>query len=131
MTDECDKSFQKMMNEVGSDINQYDIYAPCIQGTGLLGCTNYTKEVTYLNSFSVQTAIHARTDLPKWNVCTGRLNYTESWSSVVPIYPELIEKYRVMIYSGDVTFNVPFQGSQVWIASLNRPIISRFNSFQN
>jgi len=120
----CEGALNEMFTEVSDLINQYDIYTPCVSGTGL-DCMNYTAILNYLNSDDVKEAIHAKMDLPwPWEVCTGNINYTESWTSVVPLYNELIQLYRVTVYSGDVTFNVPFQGSAVWIQNLNRPIVS-------
>lgn len=38
----------------------------------------------------------------------------------MPIYPQIIKQLpgRVMVYSGDVTFNCGFVGSQRWIQTL-------------
>lgn len=99
-TDSCDDALNQMFTEVGNYINQYDIYAPCVAGTGL-DCMNYTSLLTYLNTRDVMKAIHAKLDLPwEWEVCTGNINYTESWDSVTELYPELINLYRVSVYSG-------------------------------
>jgi hypothetical protein len=48
------------------------------------------QETIYLNTPAVQNAIHAQRGLPAWSVCAN-INYTESWPSVVPIYPTLIK----------------------------------------
>jgi len=40
---------------------------------------------------------------------------------VLPIYPYLMNNTRVTIYSGDVTFNCPFEGSAVWTELLGGP----------
>jgi len=120
-TPACDEDIRAMYQETGNLINQYDIYTPCIEGGGL-GCMNYTKETDWLNTPAVQQAIYANTNLPAWSVCTSNLNYNEQWASVVPIYPTLMLKLRVTVYTGDVTYNVPFLGSEVWIDDLKAPI---------
>jgi len=126
----CNQALNNMYNEVGNDINQYDIYWPCLQGAGL-DCSNYTKETMYLNRKDVQLAIHAATDLPwQWSVCTDNINYDYSWNSVVPIYPLLTQNFRTTIYSGDVTFNVPFIGSEIWVESLGQKVVSNFTAWE-
>jgi len=118
---QCEEDLRAMYEEIGNFINQYDIYTPCIEGGGL-GCMNYTKETDYLNTPAVQQALYVMPNLPAWSVCTTNINYVESWASVVPIYPVLMLKMRVTVYSGDVTFNVPFLGSEVWIDGLGAPL---------
>jgi len=129
----CNQALNKMNEEVGNLINQYDIYWPCIGGVGL-DCMNYTAQQDYLNRYDVKIAIHANTTLPwSWQVCGGSplFNYTESWNSVIGIYPKIMSSLgpRVTVYSGDVTFNVPFSGSEIWIESLGRPIVSGWKNW--
>jgi serine carboxypeptidase-like clade 2 len=126
-TDACDNAVKMMMHEVGNNTNQYDIYAPCIGNTGL-DCTNFTKEMNYLNNATVRQAIHAKVDLPSWTVCTNNIRYIESWSSVVPIY-QYLYRYKILIFAGDVTYNVPFQGSQFWINALKLDIKTRWKAW--
>jgi len=126
----CDQALNTMYNEVSNLINEYDIYWPCIGNVGL-GCMNYTKQTVYLNRMDVKTAIHANTTLPwSWQVCGGSplFNYVNPWDSVVWIYPELMSSLpKVTVFSGDVTFNVPFIGSEVWIEGLGRPTASHWH----
>jgi len=127
-TPECDKAVNMMFSEVGDNINQYDIYALCLPNQDKsLPCTNYTKEETYINSMAVKQAIHAKTNLRRWSICT-EIEYVEYWDSVVHIYPELLQ-YDILVFAGDVTYNVPYFGSQWWIRQLNFPIIYRWKNW--
>jgi serine carboxypeptidase-like clade 1 len=84
-----------------------------------------------LNDKDVKLAIHARLDLEfPWQVCTANISYEESWPSILPIYPDLCQNYRVMVYAGDVTYNVPFQGSAAWIQSLGFSIETAWQAWQ-
>jgi len=115
-TDICNEALQDMFTEVGDFINQYDIYYPCISGAGL-DCMNYTAQTDYLNSAAVQSAIHAKKPSIPWSVCAD-VNFTQSWPSVLFIYPELMGSIHVTVYAGDVTFNVPALGTEIWVEAI-------------
>jgi len=125
--EDCDDALNTMFNEVGNFINQYDIYAPCLAGVGL-DCQNYTAETNFLNNPAVQAAIHAKKPSQPWQVCAD-VNFTESWRSVLPIYPELMSSIHVTVYAGDVTFNVPALGTQVWVEDFNLDIIDDYQAW--
>ncbi len=40
------------------------------------------------------------------------MNYKSTATSLLPLYAELIAKYRVLIYSGDADGCVPYWGSE-------------------
>ncbi len=49
---------------------------------------------------SVQKAIHVSQDIT-WAICSDKLNYTSTVSSVIPIYFQLIKgNYKILVYSG-------------------------------
>jgi serine carboxypeptidase-like clade 2 len=127
VTDACDNAMNTMYTEVGSDINQYDIYYPCLVGDGL-DCSNYTAEIDYLNNPAVQAAIHAKKPVQPWAVCSN-VNYGSSWASVISLYPELMENIHVTVYAGDVTFNVPALGTQVWVEGLKQKTVSAYQAW--
>jgi len=129
-TDEdCDQAMDKMFAEVGDNINQYDIYWPCLGGAGL-DCMDYSAITTYLNNARVQAAIHAVPPKNEWSVCTD-INYIESWRSVIPIYPQIMKELsKVVVYGGDVTFNVPYLGTQVWVEGLGLPITKNWQAWE-
>lgn len=61
----------------------------------------------------VQAAIHVKTDVPHF-----QFNYTMSEKNLLPAYPGFIEKYRVLIYSGNVDACIPWYGSEQWTSGL-------------
>jgi len=127
LTTDCGDALNKMYAEVGNFINQYDIYAPCLSGVGL-DCQNYTAETNYLNNPAVQAAIHAKAPSQPWQVCAN-VNFTQSWSSVLPIYPQLMNSIHVTVYAGDVTFNVPALGTQQWVEDFQLDIIDDYQAW--
>jgi len=130
----CDSAMQRLYNEIGNQIDQYDIYTPCVNGKSALQCEDDSAASAYLSASAVLNAMHVRTQyiqLP-WAVCGG-INFAEAWESVVKVYPEIISALsqssaNVMVYSGDVTWNCDFIGSQRWIQTLN---MTRVNEWQN
>lgn len=56
----CDGALDKMYNEIGDRINQYDIYVNCEKSIGGLDCMNYGAVDTYLRNPGVLAAIHVR-----------------------------------------------------------------------
>jgi carboxypeptidase C (cathepsin A) len=87
----------------------------------------------YLNTQAVKDALHVRSSklANPWSVCTSHINYARSWPSVVPIYPDIIAAtHKVMVYSGDVTFNCGFLGSERWIHDkLKMPVSERWRNW--
>lgn len=45
-------------------------------------------------------------------------NYDSTEKDLRPMYPKFVEKYRVMIYSGDVDACVPYSGTEMWTSNL-------------
>jgi len=79
---------------------------------------DYSLITNYLNTESVQKAIHARKPSNPWEVCAD-LNYDQNWSTVVPLYPFFIKAgLKVVVYSGDVTFNCATLGTEMWMNKL-------------
>jgi len=83
-------------------------------------CIDSSRAASWINQDSVRTAIHA---LPisqlNWTICSGAINYTEQYSTVIPIHEQLLENgYRLFIYSGDVDMCVPNTGTEAWTSSL-------------
>jgi len=123
--DPCDHATQLMYDEVGDNTNQYDIYTPCVTGAGL-DCIDYSPQINYLNSAEVQKAIHAKKPAVPWTICVDELPYRQSWTTVLNIYPTLMDNIRVTVYAGDVTWNVPALGTEIWVKGLGRPITHKW-----
>lgn len=126
----CNSAMNKVYNEITDDIDQYDIYAYCYHNKrGSLDCEDYEAISDYLSDAKVRAALHVRTQYIQgpWSICTN-VGYSQEWDSVVNLYPFLIANLQqVMVFSGDVTFNCGFLGSERWIATLN---MSKTNGWQ-
>jgi carboxypeptidase C (cathepsin A) len=113
----CQEAQSVLMKQVGDLLNGIDVNTPCSTGP-MLGCLNFTAVTTYLNSAALQQAIGVyseRAHFGSWMGCSMTLNYTQDVASVLPLYPLFFQnKLRVLIYSGDATYDVPFLGTSQW-----------------
>jgi hypothetical protein len=71
-----------------------------------------TDPVSYLNPEVVRQALHVppQNVTGVWQLCAG-INYNQNVASLLPGYPQIISAMRVLIYSGDADFCVPFPGN--------------------
>lgn len=143
---QCQNLIEEAENNVGN-INIYDVYddcgddtvtlkaskaqtlrAPNPRLTGRLGdpltCTPSALGPAYLDFPQVRQAIHVDQvqGVPVWAVCNSNINYNSNLVSLLPLYPTLIENYRVLIYSGDADACVPHNGSEEWVRQLGIPV---------
>ena len=44
------------------------------------------------------------------------LNYTHTSPTLLHMYPRLIEKLRILLFSGDVDECVPYNGAEEWVS---------------
>merc|ERR1712031_36861 len=51
--------------------------------------------------------------------------------NLLPLYAKLIQKYRMLIYSGDVDGCVPYWGSEEWVRNLGFPINKDWRPWQS
>jgi len=128
-TADCQAALDVMFDEVTPDINQFNIYWACVENiTDGFDCEDETAVTTYLNRADVLQAIHAKKPAQPWFVCTD-VNYQNSWPSVIPIYPYIMDRIKVMVYAGDVTFNVPALGTEVWVQKLGRKPVGGYRTW--
>ncbi len=81
-------------------------------------CIDGIDAEAYLNSASVQTAIHVQqANQQSWTICTS-IPYSGNTDSLLPLYPTLIARYRTLIYNGDVDACVPYTDNEVWTSGL-------------
>jgi serine carboxypeptidase-like clade 1 len=140
---ECQNLITEATNAVGN-INIYDVYddcgddtltvakgplrAPNPRLTSRLGdapvCTPSSLMPTWLDLPEVRKAIHVDQvpNVPTWQACNGDIVYDSNLVSLLPLYPTLIENYRVLIYSGDADACVPHNGSEEWVRELGIPV---------
>ncbi len=81
-----------------------------------LSCVSACLAEQYFNDPSVRLAIHASSTVPVWQLCSA-FAYKRV-KSVIPLYPALIAKYRVLIFNGDHDSVVPVTDNIAWTAQL-------------
>eukprot|EP00823_Brevimastigomonas_motovehiculus_P006481 TRINITY_DN5372_c0_g1_i1.p1 TRINITY_DN5372_c0_g1~~TRINITY_DN5372_c0_g1_i1.p1 ORF type:complete len:462 (+),score=79.03 TRINITY_DN5372_c0_g1_i1:33-1418(+) len=140
---ECGHLLSEMGRQVGG-VNIYDIYSPCIRSAGsrvpihkdsvfshLLNakpsengpdwCVGAVTAFTWFNDETVRAALHVgdASKLGAWTVCTGKISYTWSTPSVMPIYHTLLNAgMKVLIYNGDTDACVPINDNEEWTAAM-------------
>lgn len=137
-----------------SDVNIYDVYAPCVNsGFGAIPthhirhrtdfqqkqwriggpdeCIDGLLASQYLNNDLVRAAIHVQnmSSGGQWSICGAQINYQSNIDSLLPVYPTLISKYRVLIYNGDVDACVAWNGNEQWTSSLGYPVKAGWHSW--
>jgi hypothetical protein len=75
-------------------------------------CGAETAMDAWLAEPSVATALHVKQNTPG-------LVYVKTATDLRPLYSELINKYQMLIYSGDTDGCVPYVGTEYWTTSLN------------
>jgi len=80
---------------------------------------------TYLNTPTVQNAIHVRST--QWQECGGP-NYEYNQGSMYPYYNTFIQStnWKIWVYSGDADTVINFIGTESWIYNLNRPVSKKW-----
>jgi len=68
----------------------------------------------WLDDASVQAALHVTS--------SGGMRYKQSAGDLRPVYEKLVQKFRIMIYSGNVDACVPTWGSQFWTKELGEKL---------
>ncbi|XP_006881646.1 PREDICTED: lysosomal protective protein isoform X2 [Elephantulus edwardii] len=89
-------------------------------------CTNTTAVSNYLNDPYVRKALHVPQQLPKWDMCNFLVNlqYRRIYQTMNAQYLKLLsaQKYRILIYNGDVDMACNFMGDEWFVDSLNQKV---------
>nr|XP_058893753.1 lysosomal protective protein isoform X2 [Kogia breviceps] len=89
-------------------------------------CTNTTAASTYLNNPLVRKALHIPNQLPRWDVCNFLVNiqYHRLYQTMCSQYLKLLaaQKYRILLYNGDVDMACNFMGDEWFVDSLNQKV---------
>jgi carboxypeptidase C (cathepsin A) len=118
---QCEQAINQAFNAL-NNIDIYDIYSDCYHQRSHVGsppCIDSDYAYQYLNRADVQSAIHVKKT--KWEICSDEVGnrYDGTDDSMVPIYRFLLQnKVRVLIYSGDTDFAVPYPGSEFWTSNM-------------
>ena len=88
-------------------------------------CIDSSNIERYFNKPEVKSALHVKSSI-KWELCNMEAynRYRMLPKGSIYAYPYLLDKIRILIYSGDTDMAVPFNGNQAWIRNLKLPIIS-------
>uniref|UniRef100_A0A9J7Z3C0 Carboxypeptidase n=1 Tax=Cyprinus carpio carpio TaxID=630221 RepID=A0A9J7Z3C0_CYPCA len=131
----CSTSLYAVQNIVyNSGLNMYNLYAPCAGGVQQRfinyklrsvvslfkssrldpPCTNSTPSTLFLNNPLVKSALHISPKALDWIICSAEVNLN---------YKRLDgNKYRVLVYNGDVDMACNFLGDEWFVESLQQQV---------
>mmetsp|Transcript_7816 Transcript_7816/g.7059 ORF Transcript_7816/g.7059 Transcript_7816/m.7059 type:complete len:283 (-) Transcript_7816:290-1138(-) len=93
---------------------------PCLWAEGLS---------QYLDQTETKTNLHVSQDV-SWTVCNGQIlsNYNRSSTGAFEKYQKLIElnKYKILIYSGDIDTIVPYPYTEYWLEQLGVTVVNEW-----
>ena len=149
----CNKIYQEFQNQTAL-VNEYDIFGKCWKNTGSkLTAKRYTpfinrkkshelgglKEVPpcvfggpildYFNNPLVKQQLNIKPESPKWDLCQDDIHYTPQQNATYWIYPKLVNRYKILKYSGDADGAVPTLGTQNWIADMGWPVTEKWRPY--
>ncbi|XP_038605896.1 lysosomal protective protein [Tachyglossus aculeatus] len=89
-------------------------------------CTNTTAPSTYLNDPYVRKALHIPAEAPRWLLCSFEVSrgYKRLYSTMKDEYLKLLsaQRYRILVYNGDVDMACNFMGDEWFVDSLNQKV---------
>jgi cathepsin A (carboxypeptidase C) len=92
-------------------------------------CTNSTAISDYLNSPAVRAAIHIPDNLPEWSVCSDDVSslYQRNYDDMYSVYRDLLkpQKYRILIFNGDVDMACNFLGDEWFFDSMEMEVVEQ------
>jgi serine carboxypeptidase-like clade 1 len=62
---------------------------------------------------------------------TAGMSYHKTATDLLPLYAELIDKYQVLIYSGDTDGCVPYVGTEQWTRGLNFTVVNDWHQWMS
>jgi len=106
---------QSPQDTVGAALNDY----PC-------GGDRATR--AWLNTPGVAEALHVKAGKGGMRYKKGPMSFS---GNLLPLYSELMKKYRMLIYSGDTDACVPTWGTIDWIDSLDLTVVSPWKPWRS
>eukprot|EP01126_Amoeba_proteus_P015877 TRINITY_DN1721_c0_g1_i2.p1 TRINITY_DN1721_c0_g1~~TRINITY_DN1721_c0_g1_i2.p1 ORF type:complete len:438 (+),score=58.94 TRINITY_DN1721_c0_g1_i2:322-1635(+) len=125
--DDC-QNYIGQAEQLAEGLNIYGIYYDCasqrpemdprrkLRTLDAPPCTTAHHADLFLNDPAVKKAIHVDNSLT-WTICNDDINfnYDRTPDSTVPIHQFLLQNgIRVLIYSGDTDYAVPYTDSEYW-----------------
>ncbi|KAM4691128.1 lysosomal protective protein-like [Rhinophrynus dorsalis] len=94
-------------------------------------CVNDTDIYTFLNRPEVRSVLHIPDHLDPWEICNDAVfaNYNREVTTVENQYRDLLKKYRILVYVGDVDMACNFLGAQWFVDSLNLKVKKDYRSW--
>nr|P42661.1 RecName: Full=Virulence-related protein Nf314 [Naegleria fowleri]AAA29384.1 virulence-related protein [Naegleria fowleri] len=103
---------------------RFETDAPCVPNQSI---------AKYFRRLDVQQALGVRrktADPNGWNICTGIINYTQVYSTILPFYAKLLPHIRILVYSGDTDMVVNGLGTQAAIDKLQLQETSSWRTWE-
>lgn len=114
------QGFSCFTSKFDSFAEQVD-FAPTGSNSGAPSCVGGIGIYDYLNMPSVRQALHVT--VSPWNFCSNPIggNYSVPSQGSIPQYNQLMNanKYKLILYSGDVDGCIPFVDTEYWIGTFN------------
>lgn len=88
-------------------------------------CVNAAPLTNYMNRADVQKAIHVKTDVPHWEVCSNRINYIRQYMDMTDVYRDILSRtnLRFVIYNGDIDMACNYLGDEWFVDSLSQKLV--------
>jgi len=96
---------------------------PCIDSAGA---------TLWLNRADVQLALHVESStVPYWSLCSDILDYRDDgvFKELSPLYREMMEKYRIIVYNGDTDPGCNYLGDEWCVQQLGAPVKDKWASW--
>lgn len=87
-------------------------------------CGGETAMTAWLSEPSVAEALHVTLNTPG-------MVYTKTAQNLLPLYSSLINKYQMLIYSGDTDGCVPYVGTEKWTRDLNFTVTNDWHQWMS
>eukprot|EP00798_Chlamydomonas_sp_ICE-L_P013839 gene13839-19760_t len=112
-----------LLSHMHSAQRWFQTAAPMLKHT--VPCGDRRISLDWMNRGDVREAIHAaplRT-VPSWQPCSDVLHYTVGKVAMREVHRELLQRgLRVLVYSGDHDFVIPYIGTRSWVYGLGLPV---------
>jgi len=106
------QKFQKEALDKGMSRAEVHATLTSLGGGTEYGCGHDADQDTYFRRADVRTALHLG------EPGRSRFGYRQSGPASRLLYPELVQKIRVLIYNGDSDGCVPYKGNEEWTTQL-------------
>lgn len=96
-------------------------------------CIDDLGPAIYFNRDDVRKALHIDHRVGPWMVCSDKVHSLykiDTKNGSLYLYHKLLNKIRILVYSGDTDAAVPVDGTRKWIHRLDRKILSPWKKWR-